>query len=402
MSTPPARRPNDRPEDRVPGLDEIQRATLNILEDLNAEKQRLENVQRASLNMLEDVDDEKRRLQDVQRASLNILEDLNVEKARMEDVQRASLNILEDFDGEKRRAQEVQRASLNILEDLNVEKARMEDVQRASLNILDDFDGERRRLQEVQRATLNILDDFDAERAKVISINQKLEAANKELEAFAYSVSHDLRAPLRTVDGFARIVAEDYADRFDDEGRRQLGVIRDGAQKMGRLIDDLLAFSRMGRREMALADIDMTGLARDVAEEMRLPESARNIEVSIAPLPPMHGDPAMIRQVWANLLSNAIKYTRPRAQAHIKVGGQANGTENIYSVQDNGVGFDMQYVGKLFGVFQRLHGPEEFEGTGVGLALAQRIVHRHGGRIWAEGRINEGAVFSFALPNKAA
>lgn len=339
---------------------------------------------------------------DVQRATLNILEDLNAEKQRLEDVQRASMNILEDFDGEKRRMQDVQRASLNILEDFNAEKTRMEDVQRASLNILDDFDGERRRLQEAQRATLNILDDFDAERAKVIAVNQKLEATNKELEAFSYSVSHDLRAPLRAVDGFARMVLEDYAERLDDEGRRQLGIIRDGAQKMGRLIDDLLSFSRMGRREMSFADVDMTAVARDVAEELRRLETARTIEVSVASLPATHGDPAMLRQVWVNLLSNAIKYTRPRAQAHIEVGCQADGAENIYSVKDNGVGFNMEYVGKLFGVFQRLHGPEEFEGTGVGLALAQRIVHRHGGRIWAEGKVNEGATFSFALPNKTA
>ncbi len=338
-------------------------------------------------------------LGDVQRATLNILEDLNAEKRRLEDVQRASLNILEDFGGEQRQLQQVQLATLNILEDFNSEKARMEDVQRASLNILEDFEGEQRRLQEVQRATLNILDDFDAERAKAIAFNEKLEAANKELEAFAYSVSHDLRAPLRAVDGFARMVLEDYADKLDDEGRRHLRVIRDGAQKMGRLIDDLLSFSRLGRREMALANIDMTALARDVAEELRRQESGRAIEIAIAPLPSAHGDPAMFRQVWANLLANAIKFTRPRAPAHIEVGGQADGDENVYSVKDNGVGFNMQYADKLFGVFQRLHGPEEFEGTGVGLALVQRIVYRHGGHVWAEGKLDAGATFSFALPN---
>ncbi len=336
MNTPPARRATDRPGERAPGLDEIQRATLNILEDLNAEKQRLE------------------------------------------DVQRASLNILEDFGGEQHGLQLVQQATLNILEDFNAEKTRMEDVQRASLNILD---------------------DFDAERAKVIAVNQQLEAANKELEAFSYSVSHDLRAPLRAVDGFARMVLEDYAEKLDAEGRRQLRVIRDGAQKMGRLIDDLLGFSRLGRREMALADVDMMALVRDVAEELRKLETARIIEIAIAPLPATHGDPAMLRQVWANLLSNAIKFTRPRAPARIEVGGWTDGAESIYRVKDNGAGFNMEYADKLFGVFQRLHGPDEFEGTGVGLALVQRIVHRHGGRIWAEGKVNEGAAFSFALPN---
>ncbi len=357
MSTPSAGRPGDRAGERTPSLDDVQRATLNILEDLNIEKQRLE------------------------------------------DVQHASLNILEDFGGEQRQLQQVQLATLNILEDFNAEKNRMEGVQRASLNILEDFEGEQRQLQEVQRATLNILDDFDAERAKTLAANQKLEVANKELEAFSYSVSHDLRAPLRAVDGFARMVLESYADKLDEEGQRQLRVIRDGAQKMGRLIDDLLGFSRMGRREMALANVDMAALARDVAEELRQLETARTIEIAIASLPATHGDPAMLRQVWTNLLANAIKFTRPRAPARVEVGGRSDGNENVYSVKDNGVGFNMEYANKLFGVFQRLHGPEEFEGTGVGLALVQRIVHRHGGRIWAEGKLGEGAMFSFALPN---
>ncbi len=270
---------------------------------------------------------------------------------------------------------------------------------RMSAQLKESFTGLGKEITERKRAEEEVR-RLNAElEQRVIARTADLEVANKELEAFAYSTSHDLRAPLRTVDGFARMVIEDYGDKLDDEGRRQLSVIRDGAQKMGRLIDDLLGFSRMGRREMAFADIDMTALARDVAEELRRPEVARVVEVSIASLPPTHGDPAMIRQVWVNLLSNAFKYTRPRAQARIEVGGMTDGTENVYRVKDNGVGFNMEYVGKLFGVFQRLHGPEEFEGTGVGLALAQRIVHRHGGRIWAEGRVNEGATFSFALPN---
>jgi signal transduction histidine kinase len=229
----------------------------------------------------------------------------------------------------------------------------------------------------------------------------ELDASNKELEDFAYSVAHDLRTPLRAMDGFARMVMEEYATKLDDEGKRQLGVIRASAKKMGQLIDDLLAFSRMGRREMTPADIDMTALAGDAAGQLHREEQDRIIEIVIAPLPPVRGDFTMIQLVWANLLSNAAKFTRPRAQARIEVSGRSEERENIYCVKDNGVGFDMQYVGKLFGVFQRLHGPVEFEGTGVGLALAQRIVHRHGGRIWAEGKLDEGATFCFALPNTA-
>ncbi|MEK7700065.1 MAG: PAS domain S-box protein [Planctomycetota bacterium] len=225
----------------------------------------------------------------------------------------------------------------------------------------------------------------------------QLEASNKELESFSYSVSHDLRSPLRAIDGFSRMLLDDYADRLDAEGNRRLDVIRDSAQKMGQLIDDLLAFSRMGRREMTHSDIDMAGLARAVYEELRTATPERMLQFTVNTLPPARGDQSMIRQVFANLLSNAVKFTRPRESAIVEVGGRAEERENVYYVMDNGVGFDMQYVNKLFGVFMRLHSVEEFEGTGVGLALVQRIIHRHGGRVWAEGKVNEGATFYFTL-----
>ncbi len=225
-----------------------------------------------------------------------------------------------------------------------------------------------------------------------------LAAANQELSAFAYSVSHDLRAPLRAIDGFGGKLEKGYAERLDDEGRRLLQVVRDSARRMGRLIDDLLAFSRMGRREMAVTPVDMTNLVRTVAAELRAGEPAgREIEVDIADLPAATGDPAMLRQVWINLLSNAIKFTRTRVPARIQVGADREGEETRYWVKDNGVGFDMQYADKLFGVFQRLHAIDEFEGTGVGLALSQRIIHRHGGRIEAQSAVDAGATFSFVL-----
>ncbi len=224
-----------------------------------------------------------------------------------------------------------------------------------------------------------------------------LEASNKELEAFSYSVSHDLRAPLRAIDGFSHMLLDDYTDKLDAEGRRRLDVIRSSTQKMGQLIDDLLAFSRMGRREITQSDIDMAGLARAVGEELRTAIPERILQFTVNTLPPARGDQSMVRQVFANLLSNAVKFTRPREAAIIEVGGRADEGENVYYVRDNGVGFDMQYVNKLFGVFSRLHSVEEFEGTGVGLALVQRIIHRHGGRVWAEGKVNEGATFYFTL-----
>ncbi|MBS1189785.1 MAG: cph1 [Rhodocyclaceae bacterium] len=226
----------------------------------------------------------------------------------------------------------------------------------------------------------------------------RLEAANKELEAFAYSVSHDLRAPLRAIDGFSRKVVANYGDRLDDEGRRLLQVVRDNAQRMNQLINDILAFSRTGRREMAPEPVDMEAMAKSVAEEARQAEPGRAIEFAFLPLPPTRGDPALLRQVWVNLIGNAVKFTRRRPVAHIEVGGSTEGGENHYWVKDDGAGFDMRYAGKLFGVFQRLHSQEEFEGTGVGLAIAQRILFRHQGRIWAEGQPDGGATFHFALP----
>ncbi len=229
-------------------------------------------------------------------------------------------------------------------------------------------------------------------------VKERFETANKELEAFTYSVSHDLRAPLRAIDGFSRKVITNYADKLDDEGRRQLQVVRDEAQRMGQLIDDLLSFSRMGRREIALKPLDMDALVRGVADELRITEPERLIEFAFAPLPPAPGDFAMLRQVWANLLGNAVKFTRQRAVAHIEVGGRTEGGEAIYWVKDNGAGFDMRYSDKLFGVFQRLHRQDEFEGTGVGLAVAQRILRRHNGRISGEGKPDAGAVFTFSLP----
>ena len=250
------------------------------------------------------------------------------------------------------------------------------------------YEEAKQRLEERKRAE-----------KELIKRTKQLEAANKELEAFSYSVSHDLRAPLRAIDGFSRVMLEDYADKFDDEGKRYLKIIRDNTQKMGQLIEDLLALSRLGRKQMEVSEIDMAKLAKDVFDELKATAPERAIQLDIKTLPFVHGDQSMVRQVFVNLISNSIKFTRPKEKAIIEVDGRTEGNENIYYVKDNGVGFDMQYVNKLFGVFQRLHSAEEFEGTGVGLALVQRIIHRHGGRVWAEGKVNEGATFYFTLLN---
>lgn len=232
---------------------------------------------------------------------------------------------------------------------------------------------------------------------RVAERTAELETANKELEAFSYSVSHDLRAPLRAIDGFSRIFIEDYYDKFDDEGKRLFNVIRKNAQNMGQLIDDLLAFSKLGRKPIEPLPIDMDQLAREICRQSEL-NLLPTQNLKINRLPETKGDKALIRQVFFNLISNAVKYSRTRENALIEIGGRIENDENIYHIRDNGVGFDMKYSDKLFGVFQRLHGAEEFEGTGVGLAIVQRIVHRHGGRVWAEGEVDKGSTFYFALP----
>jgi len=228
----------------------------------------------------------------------------------------------------------------------------------------------------------------------------QLLAANKELESFSYSVSHDLRAPLRAVDGYTLMLQEDYAEKFDVEGRRLLGVVRSEAARMGRLIDDLLAFSRVGRQPIRAANVDMEGLVRETVGELAREYPSAIVE--IATLPQAAGDRALLKQVWANLLGNALKYSAKRPDPRVQIGGRVNEAGHEYWVRDNGAGFDPRYASNLFGVFQRLHEEAEFPGTGVGLAIVQRVIARHGGRVWGEGAVNQGARFCFLLPATGA
>lgn len=255
---------------------------------------------------------------------------------------------------------------------------------------------ERKRAEEEIRRFNTELGRLVAERTA------DLESVNRELESFSYSVSHDLRAPLRAIEGFSRILEEDYQDSLDDEGKRLLGVIISNTNNMSTLIDDLLAFSRAGRYELKHSRLDMGAMVRSVAAEILPALDRERTILTLHPLDNAAGDPPLIRQVWVNLLSNAVKFSSRKERPAVEVGSSVKDGEVVYYVKDNGTGFDMTYAGKLFGVFQRLHSVKEFEGTGVGLAIAQRIVTRHGGRIWAEAEPGKGATFYFSLPARGA
>jgi PAS domain S-box-containing protein len=297
------------------------------------------------------------------------------------------ISAIRDISEQKRYREAIQRLNESLEQRV---KERTAELEASNTRLAAEIDQRKEADLQIQRLNLEL-------EQRVSDRTAKLEEANKELESFSYSVSHDLRAPLRGIDGYIRMLEEDYADRLDSEGNRLLGVVSSEAKRMGQLIDDLLAFSRMGRQQMRATPIDMTDLARDVFENLTRDAPEHVPRFNLMPLPPASGDPAMLRQVFANLIGNALKFTRYQPSPVIEVGGWS-GEKMTYYVKDNGIGFDGEYSHKLFGIFQRLHSEEEFEGTGVGLALIKRVVHRHGGTVNAEGKPNQGATFYFTLP----
>lgn len=276
------------------------------------------------------------------------------------------------------------------------------DIEKALLNILEDFSEEKNQERNTQRAVLNILEDYTADTVKkevVEALNEDLLTANKELEAFTYSVSHDLRAPLRAVNGFAQIIHEDYGATLDEEGNRLIETIRRNAVNMGILIDELLNFSRIGRKELQKTTVDLNELTNNALAELNK-SVTHQAAINIHQLPKVNADYVLIHQVMLNLISNAVKYSSNKEQPLVEIFSEVRKNEIVVTVKDNGAGFNMDYYDKLFSVFQRLHRQNEFEGVGVGLAIVQRIITKHGGKVWAEGKVNEGASFYFSLPYK--
>jgi two-component system sensor histidine kinase/response regulator len=277
-------------------------------------------------------------------------------------------------------------------EDLEISKL-------ATLNLLEDVKSEMENRRKAEEEILNLNKELEN---KVLERTSQLESANNELESFAYSVSHDLRAPLRAIDGFSKYVLDDYGKDLDANGKRLLSLIRTNTQKMDQLITDILALSRVSRSEHKLSKIDMTKMVISMYSECVNPENRTKLNFIINPLPETLGDATYLKQVWTNLISNAIKFSSKSNKPVIRVGGYTENGYNIYFIKDNGVGFNQEYAHKLYGVFQRLHKAEEFDGTGVGLAIVQRIILRHGGRVWAEGKQGEGATFYFSLPSNTS
>jgi light-regulated signal transduction histidine kinase (bacteriophytochrome) len=265
-----------------------------------------------------------------------------------------------------------------------------EDGKYSLYILIRDFTDKKLAEEELQK-----LNEELEERVK--ERTQQLEQVNKELEAFSYSVSHDLRTPLRSIDGFSQVLLEDFSKYLDETGQDYLQRIRTSTKRMSNLIDDLLNLSRLTRKELSIEQIDLTKLCQEIFEELKINEPSRKIRLSIERGMKLNGDPTLIRTVIENLIGNSWKFTRKKAVPKITFGTKTINKEKIYFIEDNGVGFDMAYANKLFTVFQRLHSYKEFEGTGIGLAIVQRIINRHGGKIWAEGKINKGATFYFTI-----
>jgi light-regulated signal transduction histidine kinase (bacteriophytochrome) len=315
----------------------------------------------------------------------------------MAGAERAVLNILEDFASEKFQLEDFQHSFLNILDDFSQEKKQLEGTQRAVLNILEDFEGEKANVELANVHLEREIKERKSAEEEIQRTNRELRAANKELEAFSYSVSHDLRTPLRSIDGFSQALLEDYSDKLDSTAQDHLQRVRRAAQRMAALIDDMLNLSRVTRCELHREELDLSAMAKSIAAELQEAEPGRRVEFVIEDGLTAVGDSQLLRAAMENLLRNSWKYTSSHPTARIEFGRGEKNEKHPFIVRDDGAGFDPRYADRLFGAFQRLHTAKEFPGTGVGLATVQRIIHRHGGEIWAEGAVEKGATFYFTL-----
>ena len=352
---------------------------MNISE-LEAIETNIETI--AHLQRLKKVGED--RFESKHRRKDGTIFDLEISVQYRDDVDAQLFVFLRDIAERKQAEENILASQAKLSEALEVSNK----SRRSLLSVLED---QRRTQQEIN--TLNAeLEQRVAERTS------QLEVANNELEAFSYSVSHDLRAPLRHISGFADMLSKDIQKQLPEKSLHYLDVINSSAKKMGNLIDDLLSFSRTGRAELRKSNFQMNQLLEDTLLQVKNSTTDRKISWNIANLPEVFGDYNLLHLVWVNLLENAVKYSRTRENAVIRINFRKEKAEYVFSIQDNGVGFDMQYINKLFGVFQRLHSPTEFEGTGIGLANVRRIISRHGGRTWAEAELDRGATFYFSLP----
>jgi signal transduction histidine kinase len=354
---------------------------------------RAELTQRAFLNILDDFDAEKGHLERTQKATFNILDDFNAEKLWLESTQRAVLNILEDVDAEKRHIEGTQRATFNILEDFNEEKLHSEDMQRAVLNILEDLNYSNEDLQKSR----DILEIRVAERtAELQQRTEELARSNAELEQFAYIASHDLQEPLRMVSSYVQLLERRYKGNLDRDADDFIGFAAEGAVRMQTLINDVLAYSRVGTRCKSFEEVNLGTALAQARENLQLVITEKNASISQDPLPLVYGDMGQLTQVFQNLIDNAIKFSGD-APPRVHVFARCEGGECTCGVTDHGIGIAPEFLDRLFILFQRLHSRNEYPGTGLGLAICKRIVERHGGKIWVESQPGVGSTFYFTI-----